>query len=73
MEKPELDLKQSPVDRMTMLLNMGFSRDEVFWDMMEHCGTSFESGKKKQALADWIAQLDRHNVFATGTIPEPPK
>jgi hypothetical protein len=70
MEKPEVNLKQSPVDRMTMLLNMGFSRDEVFWDIMEHCGTSFESNKKKQELADSIAQIDCHNVFATGTIPE---
>ena len=70
MEKPELDLKQSPVDRMTMLLNMGFSRDEVFWDIMEHCEMQLQSKAAQQRLADLIAQTDSINAFVKGTIPE---
>ena len=70
MEKPELDLKQSPVDRMTMLLNMGFSRDEVFWDIMEHCEMQLQSKAAQQRLADLIAQTDSINAFVNGTIPE---
>jgi len=70
MEKPELDLKQSPVDRMTMLLNMGFSRDEVFWDIMEHCEMQLQSKAAQQRLADLIAQTDSINTFVKGTIPE---
>jgi hypothetical protein len=70
MKKPELDLKQSPVDRMTMLLNMGFSRDEVFWDIMEHCEMQLQSKAAQQRLADLIAQTDSINTFVKGTIPE---
>ena len=70
MEKPELDMKQSPVDRMTMLLNMGFSRDEVFWDIMEHCEMQLQSKAAQQRLADLIAQTDSINALVKGTIPE---
>ena len=70
MEKPELDMKQSPVDRMTMLLNMGFSRDDVFWDIMEHCEMQLQSKAAQQRLADLIAQTDSINTFVKGTIPE---
>jgi len=70
MEKPEVNLKQSPVDRMTMLLNMGFSRDEVFWDIMEHCEMQLQSKAAQQRLADLIAQTDSINAFVKGTIPE---
>jgi len=70
MEKPEVNLKQSPVDRMTMLLNMGFSRDEVFWDIMEHCEMQLQSKAAQQRLADLIAQTDSINTFVKGTIPE---
>ena len=70
MEKPEVNLKQSPVDRMTMLLNMGFTRDEVFWDIMEHCEMQLQSKAAQQRLADLIAQTDSINTFVKGTIPE---
>ena len=70
MEKPEVNLKQSPVDRMTMLLNMGFTRDEVFWDIMEHCEMQLQSKAAQQRLADLIAQTDSINAFVKGTIPE---
>ena len=70
MEKPEVNLNQSPVDRVTMLLNMGFSRDEVFWDIMEHCEMQLQSKAAQQRLADLIAQTDSINAFVKGTIPE---
>ena len=70
MEKPEVNLNQSPVDRMTMLLNMGFSRDDVFWDIMEHCEMQLQSKAAQQRLADLIAQPDSINALVKGTIPE---
>ena len=63
-----------PQDRIVKLLNLGFSRDEVFHDITEKCSMSFHKSKSpkkhKQELADLIAQIDCINVFAIGTIPE---
>ena len=53
-----------------MLLNMGFSRDDVFWDIMEHCEMQLQSKAAQQRLADLIAQTDSINTFVKGTIPE---
>ena len=63
-----------PQDRLVKLLNLGFSRAEVVYDITEKCSMSFHKSKSpkkhNQALADLIAQIDCINVFATGTIPE---
>jgi hypothetical protein len=63
-----------PQDRIVKLLQLGFSRDEVFHDISEKCSMSIAKSrspkKHKQELADLIAQIDSMSVFATGTIPE---
>ena len=63
-----------PQDRIVKLLQLGFSRDEVFHDICEKCSVSIHKNrafkKHKQELADLIAQIDSMSVFATGTIPE---
>lgn len=63
-----------PQDRIVKLLQLGFSRDEVFHDLCEKCSMAIAKSrspkKHKQELADVIAQIDTMNVFATGTIPE---
>lgn len=63
-----------PQDRIVKLLQLGFSRDEVFFDLCEKCSMSLAKSrspkKHKQELADMIAQIDSISVFATGTIPE---
>jgi len=63
-----------PQDRIVKLLQLGFSRDEVFHDITEKCSMSTTHSrspkKRKQELANLIAQIDSMSVFATGTIPE---
>jgi len=59
-----------PQDRIVKLLQMGFSTDDVFVDIYESCRMSINTKRDKQALADIIAQIDRIDVFAKGTIPE---
>lgn len=63
-----------PQDRIVKLLQLGFSRDEVFHDICEKCSMSTTHSrspkKRKQELANLIAQIDSMSVFATGTIPE---
>jgi len=63
-----------PQDRIVKLLQLGFSRDEVFYDICEKCSMSTTHSrspkKRKQELANLIAQIDSMSVFATGTIPE---
>lgn len=63
-----------PQDRIVKLLQLGFSRDEVFHDICEKCSMSITHSrspkKRKQELANLIAQIDDMNVFSTGTIPE---
>lgn len=63
-----------PQDRIVKLLQLGFSRDEVFHDICEKCSMAITHSrspkKRKQELANLIAQIDDINVFSTGTIPE---
>ncbi|NDH17500.1 MAG: hypothetical protein EBY48_10585 [Opitutae bacterium] len=59
-----------PQDRIVKLLQLGFSRDEVFHDICEKCSLSIRTKKHKKELANLIAQIDDMNVFSTGTIPE---
>ena len=63
-----------PQDRIVKLLNLGFSRDEVFHDITEKCSMSIHKSKSpkkhKQELANLIAQIDDISVFSIGKIPE---
>lgn len=59
-----------PQDRIVKLLQLGFSRDEVFHDIYEKCLMSIRTKKDKQTLANIIAQIDDLSVFSKGTIPE---
>jgi hypothetical protein len=59
-----------PQDRIVKLLQLGFSRDEVFHDIYEKCAMSIKTKKHKQELANIIAQIDDISVFSKGTIPE---
>ena len=69
-EMPALNLKQHPADRIVMLLNMGFERDEIFADIHKHCEMQMTSKAARQRLANQIAQIDECNVMASGKIPK---
>ncbi len=63
-----------PQDRIVKLLQLGFSRDEVFHDICEKCSMSTTHSrsfkKRKQELANLIAQIDSMSVFSVGLIPD---
>jgi len=64
------NLEQSVQDRILMLLQAGHQPDDVFKDIYSQCWLSIKTKADKQELADFIAQLDRRSVFATGSVPE---
>lgn len=66
MKKPNINIKQQPIDRVVQLLNLGFSEKEVYKDMLENCSLSLDTELKKQAIRDQIAQINKMNVFAKG-------
>jgi len=51
-------------------LQAGHQPDDVFKDIYSQCWLSIKTKADKQELADFIAQLDRRSVFATGSVPE---
>jgi hypothetical protein len=59
-----------PQDRIVKLLQLGFSRDDVFHDIYKKCAMSIRTKKDKQELANIIAQIDDISVFSKGTIPK---
>ena len=63
-----------PQDRIVKLLQLGFSQDEVFYDICEKCSMSINHSrspkKRKQELANLIAQIDDMSVFSGGLIPD---
>ena len=64
------NLQQSVGDRIVMLLQAGHQQEEVFKDIYAQCALSIETKAQKQSLADYIAVMDRMDVFAVGSIPE---
>lgn len=64
------NLEQSVQDRILMLLQSGYCQEDVFKDIFVQCQQTLKTKAQKQELANYIAVMDRCNVFATGTIPE---
>lgn len=67
---PAINPNQSVIDRIVMLVQLGFTEAETFTDIHRHCSLSLVTKRSKQELADIIAQTNRMDVFATGLIPQ---
>lgn len=51
------------------MLNKGYSRNEVFFAILEKPVSKNWNQKARQELADQIAQTDELDVYATGVVP----
>lgn len=65
--KWDTEVKPHIGDYIIKCFGKGLDRDKTYWACASYLYLKNKS--EKQALADYIAQLDTINVMATGVIP----